>query len=280
MWINEKKNAPIIDFLGWLLFTSVFFNILILILEPASIEYAETGRLTFLYVLYAIVGTFFTTPQPVISLFIVLKKEERITVKEFVRRFLYTPKKMKALFITGFFCVCAFIFALACGEPNGSPWYMMPLGFLIMIPFVGFAEETGWRGFLQVMLEKRFSFPIATTIVASIWCPWHFVCWLQPTANHYGDNMIGFAINIFVWSFVAAAIYKATKSVLACAIYHAFINSIGAIYDWNKLFDSYPKSNAAHLYFGVIFIVAVIIWYVEDAHQKSKAEDTDEVAVN
>ncbi|RKM59325.1 CPBP family intramembrane metalloprotease [Butyrivibrio sp. CB08] len=46
---------------------------------------------------------------------------------------------------------------------------MMPLGFLIMLPLVGFAEETGWRGFLQPMLEKRFPFPVATTIVAVIW---------------------------------------------------------------------------------------------------------------
>ena len=74
-------------------------------------------------------------------------------------------------------------------------------------------------------------------------------------------------MNIFVWAFVAAAIYKATKSVLACAIYHSFINSIGAIYDWNKLFDAYPKSNAAYIYFGIIFIVALIIWYKEDKNK-------------
>ena len=166
------------------------------------------------------------------------------------------------------FCVCALIFAVFCGEPNGSPLYMMPLGLLIMLPFVGFAEETGWRGFLQPALEKRFPFLVATTIVAVIWCVWHFPIWLQPSSNHYGDSIVGFAINIFVWAFVAAAIYKATKSVLACAIYHSFINSIGAIYDWNKLFDAYPKSNAAYIYFGAIFIIAVIIWYKEEKVKK------------
>ncbi len=269
MWIDEKKKAPIADFLGWLLFISVFAQIIMLILEPTSVGYAETGKLTPAYILYAAIGILFTTPAPAISLFIVLRKEEHITVKEFLRRFFHTPDKVKTILITGAFCIAALIFAYFCGERNGSPLYMMPVGFIIMLPFVGFAEETGWRGFLQPMLEKRFPFPVATTIVAVIWCVWHYPIWLQPTSNHYGDSMIGFAITIFVWAFVAAAIYKSTKSVFACAAYHSFINSIGAIYDWNKLFDAYPKSNAAYLYFGVIFAAALIIWYRADLHQKT-----------
>ena len=268
MWINEKKKAPIIEFLGWLLFISVFFSIIVLLLEPASIKYAETGELSFLYIIYAITGMFFTTPAPVIALFIALRKDEKISVKEFLRRFFFTPHKIKAVIVTAFFCLISFVFAIFCGQSNGSPWYMMPLGFIVMIPFVGFAEETGWRGFLQPMLEKRFPFPVATTIVAVIWCVWHFPVWLQATSNHYGDNILGFAMNIFVWSFVAAAIYKSTKSVLACAIYHSFINSIGAIYDWNKLFDTYPKSVASCIYFGIIFVLALSIWYIEDKKEK------------
>ncbi len=74
-------------------------------------------------------------------------------------------------------------------------------------------------------------------------------------------------LTIFVWSFVSAAIYKATKSVLACAIYHAFIDSIGAIYDWNALFDAYPKTNAMLLYFGIVFVAAVIIWNIYDRRE-------------
>jgi len=268
MWIDEKKKAPIADYLGWLLFITLFFQAIILALEPASIAFKETNELTFAYVIYAIIGILFTTPAPVIALFVVLRRSEKITVKEFLKRFLYTPKKLKALLITGSFCLAAFIFALMCGTPNGSPWYMMPIGFIIMLPCVGFAEETGWRGFLQPMLEKRFPFPVATAIVATIWCVWHFPIWLQPSSNHYGDSIVGFAMNLFVWAFVLAAIYKATKSALACAVYHTFINSLGAIYDWNELFDSYPKSNAAYIYFGVIFVAGLIIWYAADKQQK------------
>ena len=56
MWVDENRNAPVADFLGWLLFISVFAQIIMLILEPASVSNAETGKLTFAYVLYAIIG--------------------------------------------------------------------------------------------------------------------------------------------------------------------------------------------------------------------------------
>ncbi|MBR2385569.1 MAG: hypothetical protein IKA99_08200, partial [Clostridia bacterium] len=60
-----------------------------------------------------------------------------------------------------------------------------------------------------------------------------------------------------------------TKSVVACASYHSFINSIGAIYDWNALFDTYPKSNGMLLYFGMIFVIAIVIWVVADKKEKT-----------
>lgn len=41
--------------------------------------------------------------------------------------------------------------------------------------------------------------------------------------------MIGFGITIFIWAFVMAALYKATGSVMACAVYHAFIDAVGAV---------------------------------------------------
>ncbi len=74
MWVDEKKKAPITEYLGWLLFLSVFFEIIMLILEPSSIKNAETGKLSFSYVMYASIGILFTTPSPVIALLILLRK--------------------------------------------------------------------------------------------------------------------------------------------------------------------------------------------------------------
>lgn len=263
MW-KDKNKAPVLEFLGWILFTSLFVQAVLLLLEPYSIAFAKTGTLSVGYVIYAIIGMLASTPAPFIALFITLRRAEGITVREYIHRILETPKRLEAIFVVGFFCVTAFVFALCYGISNGSPWYMMPLGFLIMIPFVGIAEEPGWRGFLQPELEKKFPFPVAASIVAVIWYIWHLPIWMMPTSNHYGDSLIGFAITIFVWTFVEASIYKATKSVFACAVYHSFINSIGAVYDWNSLFDAYPKTNGMSLYFAVIFVASIILWKYTD----------------
>ena len=259
MWKNERQKAPVAAFLGWLLLVSAAVNAVLLLLEPYSVAYSENGVLTLGYAVYALIGLLFSTPSPVVALFITLRRKEKITVREFLGRFLETPRPVKTILITGGFCLAAFVFALVYGERNGSPWYLMPLGCIIMLPFVGFAEETGWRGFLQPALEKKLPFPAATVIVAVIWWAWHLVLWVMPSSNHYGDSIIGFAITIFVWAFAAAAIYRATKSVLACAFYHAFINSIGAIWDWNSLFDAFPKENGMWLWFGAVFAASLII---------------------
>lgn len=273
MWKDKNKKAPIIEFLGWILFLSLLVQGILFLLEPYSISYMENGRLTVGYIIYAILGMFFSTPTPFIALLITLHRAEKITVKGYFKRIIHTPKPLTAIFVTVLFCTVAFIFALCCGTPNGSPWYMMPLGFLIMIPFVGIGEEPGWRGFLQPALERKFPFPIATSVTAVIWWVWHLPIWAMPTSNHYGDSLIGFAITIFVWAFVSAAIYKATKSILACAIYHAFINSVGAIYDWNALFDAYPKSTGMLIYFGIVFVAAIIIWIMVDIKERRKQSE-------
>ena len=270
MWKSEKK-APIAAFLGWLLFIFLVVETILFLLEPYSVEYARTGALTVPYALYAVIGVLFSTPAPMIAVFIVLRKEEKIGIKEFLKRFIHTPKPLKTILITGFFCLCALVFALIYGQPNGSPWYMMPVGFIVMLPFVGFAEETGWRGFLQPELEKTYPYPVAVSFVAVIWFTWHLTLWLRPSSNHFGDSVIGFAINIFVWAFAAAAIYRSTKSVLACAAYHSFINSIGAVFDWNKLFDAYPKSAGMMLYFAVVFAAAIALFEIARRKERKPA---------
>lgn len=112
-------------------------------LKPYSIAYENTGRITLGYLVYALIGMLFTTPAPFLSVLILAVFRDRMRPKVFFARLLHTEKPLPAILLTAVFCLLALVFALLRGTPNGSPWYIMPLGFLVMVPFVGIAEEAG-----------------------------------------------------------------------------------------------------------------------------------------
>ena len=263
MW-DKKKKAPVVPYLICIVVLWISVFVVSRMLTEYSVLYKESGVISWQYIVYVIVGMLFTTPAPMIALFITLRRSEGITVKEYFKKFLYTENKILTAVVTGGFCLLALLFAIINGIPNGTSWYMMPVGFLVMIPFVGIAEETGWRGLLQPAMEEKAGFIVGTIITAAIWGVWHVDLWFDPTSNHYGDSFIGFLLNIVIWSFALAAIYKSTRSVAACAIYHAFIDSIGAIYDWNLLFDSFPGNIAVNLYRLIILIISITLWIYSD----------------
>ena len=240
-------------------------------LLPCSIAYHETETMTAGYLLYAAIGLLFSTPTPFIAVLIISLFIEKIGIRQMFLNIFRTEEKLKTVLITGGFCLLALLYAVLCGTPNGSPWYMLPLGFLIMVPFVGIAEETGWRGLLQPEMDMRMPYPFSVLVTAAIWFAWHLPIWIDPTSNHYGDSVVGFGITILIWAFAMAAIYRATKSVIACAIYHAFIDSIGAVYDWNALFDAFPGSVATNTFRVLWLSAAVVLWLVAAKHEKRRA---------
>ena len=239
-------------------------------LKPYSIAHEQSGEMTVGYLAYALIGMVFSTPAPFLSVLLLALFQEKIGLKAFFKRLFQTEEKKKTVLLTVGFCGAALIFALLCGQPNGSEWCLLPLGFFLMIPFVGIAEEAGWRGFLQPELEKRMKFPFSVLTVAAIWSVWHIDQWFDPTSNHYGDSFIGFSINILVWAFALAALYKATKSVMACAVYHAFVNAIGAVYDWNALFDSFPGDVFTNIYRAVLLVCSIALWLYTDRCEKTR----------
>ena len=271
--ITSKPNKAHLSRLWWYLLLVIVLSAfcyitLDVLLLPYSIEYSETGKMTAGYFLYAAIGLLFSTPTPFIAVLIISLFIEKIGIRQMFRNIFRTENKLKTILITGGFCLFALVYAILFGTPNGSPWYMFPLGFLIMIPFVGIAEETGWRGVLQPELEKRMPHPFSILLTAVIWFVWHFPVFIDPTSNHYGDSVIGFAITIFIWAFALAAIYKTTGSVIACALYHTFIDAIGAVYDWNALFDGFPGSVSTNVYRIVWLTAGVVLWLIADKKER------------
>ena len=233
-------------------------------LQPYSVAYGRTGEVTAGYLLYAAIGILFSTPAPFIAVLILYLIRDGRGVKRLFADIFRTEKPLKTALVTGGFCGLALAYALLFGQPNGSPWYLFPLGFLIMIPFVGIAEETGWRGFLQSELDRRVPFPFSTLSVAAVWYVWHLPNWLDPTSRHFGDSLIGFGITILIWAFALAAIYKSTRSVVACAVYHAFVDAIGAVFDWNALFDAFPGTLSTNVFRAIWLACALVLWLVEE----------------
>ena len=268
---EEKKAHP--NRLWWYLFLIIALSAFCYLtldvwLLPYSIEYHETGRMTAGYFLYAAIGLLLSTPMPFVAVLIISVFIEKNGVRQLLRSIFHTEDKTKAILITGGFCLLALVYAILFGTPNGAPWYLFPLGFLIMIPFVGIAEETGWRGLLQPELDKRMPYPFSVLLTAAIWFIWHFPVFIDPTSNHYGDSIIGFGITIFIWAFALAAIYKSTKSVIACAIYHAFMDAIGAVYDWNALFDGFPGSVSTNVHRVVWLTASVVLWLAAEKKER------------
>ena len=212
---KARENVNRLSRLWWYLILLTAFSVfcfftLNLWLLPYSVAYNETGKLTAGYLLYAAIGILISTPAPFLAAAVISVFRDKTGLKPFLRSLIHTEKQGKMILITSAFCAMALVYALLYGEPNGSPWYMFPIGFLIMIPFVGIAEEAGWHGLLQLELDKRLSFPWSVLIVAFIWWIWHFSLWIDPTSNHYGDSIIGFGITIFIWAFALAAnLYRA-----------------------------------------------------------------------
>ena len=161
--VNREKDCSTKSIWLYLLLIAAFwvfsFVTLSFWLKPYSITYEKTGQITPGYLAYALIGMLFTTPAPFISVFILAIFRDRISPRAFFAKLLHTEKPLSAIVLTTVFCLMALVFALLRGTPNGLPWYIMPIGFLVMIPFVGIAEEAGWRGFLQPALEKRMKFP-------------------------------------------------------------------------------------------------------------------------
>ncbi len=270
--MGEKDDRePIFRFI--LLTAAIWIGQLVILrlLQPYSAAYTETGTMTAGYILYAAVGILFSTPGPFWAMLILSVRVERIGLGEFFRRIFAVRRPLATVTVLLLFCGSALIFGLLYGIPNGAPWYMMPLGAVIMVPFVGIAEETGWRGFLQPALEKRVPYPFSVLITAAIWFAWHLNLWFDPTSRHYGDSLLGFGITILLWAFALAAIYNVTKSVLACAVYHSFIDALGAVYDWNLLFDAFPGNAAANAYRCVILCLSVALWLYADGKERRQS---------
>ncbi|HZD22694.1 MAG TPA: CPBP family intramembrane glutamic endopeptidase [Acidimicrobiia bacterium] len=110
---------------------------------------------------------------------------------------------------------------------NGLPSFGVVSTFLLVFFLNGLGEETGWRGFLQDRLQRRFDPLPATLIVAVIWAVWHtpFFFILSTYTGFNAMTLVMFPLSLASGALVLTWLYNHTgRSILAVALWHTFYN--------------------------------------------------------
>lgn len=175
-------------------------------------------------VLYVIGGN-----SPPIIAYFVLKQSKKIkSLKQFVKEVFAIKQKPRYYALLAAFLVLYFgIPALLDGILIGAKLYIGVLFIPVMILFGGL-EELGWRYILQPSLEKRFSFVVSTFITACIWAVWHLPLFFIQGTVQSSLNFGFFTIMVFGMSFALSSIYRLSKSIWLCILFHSAVNSLSS----------------------------------------------------
>lgn len=142
-----------------------------------------------------------------------------------ILRFVFSCQKNSFWYLLLFCVIQAAVIGFSSMEINPQiPWFAAPIVMLSATIVGGGNEELGWRGIMQSELEKKFSFPIATLITGCVWMTWHIPLWFVEGTSQQGMNFGLYCIYGLILSFWLATIYKKTKSVFFCVVFHGFSN--------------------------------------------------------
>lgn len=98
-------------------------------------------------------------------------------------------------------------------------------------------EELGWRGFLQIELNKRFSLLKSSLIVGGIWGIWHLPLWF--ISGFQGVNLLlyiaFFMIGLVAFSVIIGHIYGRGGNLLYAILLHQMLNFSGRLLEMDEL---------------------------------------------
>lgn len=191
----------------------------------------------------------------------VLLIDRKLTLKAVITFVFHGKRKSMACFWVLSVMAIATI-GISSMEWNAAlPWYLAPIVFLQAVLIYGGAEELGWRGTMQPLLEKKYCFPIATVITGVVWGVWHIPLWFVEGSSQQNMNFVFFLILAVILSFWLAALYKKTQCVFLCNIFHGLINTLLSVF----VIKLTPV-----LVLGLVVMLAysIYLWYDEDKKMK------------
>ena len=252
MW-KQDKRAPVWEFLGWtFLINCISYAISILGERTGVLSGASGSNIN------TVISTLIGGASPLYATYIVLKRHGDVCgISEFMRRIFHTSNRKTTIIITAAFSAGLLITAILAGERTDYPWYIIIPAVPVMILGGGY-EEIGWRGFLQPALEKRMPYIPAVLMVSAVWFAWHVPLWFISFSNQSSYDLMPFALQLTVNAFALAAIYRVSGSTIACVIFHAWGNAIGALYEW-KMFATFPVSRILIAYDCLVIVGSIAV---------------------
>lgn len=111
------------------------------------------------------------------------------------------------------------------------PLWFIPVFFLFQCMTSGM-EEFGWRGYLQPLLQTKYTAEKACFRVGVLWSIWHYPIIIY--MNYASGTpvvlltLIGFTLLTIPQAYILGWLYNSTKNVWLCVILHAWANTVSA----------------------------------------------------
>ena len=142
--------------------------------------------------------------SPTIAFLIMFKKlRPNTSLKDFYKSVFSGKIRFDLILISGLTVIGSvflsiFVVSIFSGKEVSSFFsigaFSLPLTVLLSFLSGPTGEETGWRGYLRVELDKKFGFYKASIIGGLIWAFWHAVLWF------IDSDFSGFSIVIYIIS--------------------------------------------------------------------------------
>ena len=93
---------------------------------------------------------------------------------------------------------------------------------------LGGIEEIGWRYTYQPLLEEKMPYEIASICTFISWGVWHYM-YFYVTDTLAVVSHGAFLCGLLASCFILGAIYRLTKSLWLCVLYHVMLNVFSQI---------------------------------------------------
>lgn len=189
-------------------------------------QFGYMGFGTVLFWIFFATGGLASTAMGVI---LSLKSNRISNIKELLKDIVKVKQPIQYYGVFLLFFILSFgIPALKGSLQSSTQWYWGLLLTIKMI-FFGGLEEIGWRYTFQPALEKYFSFGVSSTITALLWSLWHLPLFFMEGMNK-GIDFGLFSLYVFGVSFMLGALYRTSKSIWLCILFHAMLNAFSQIW--------------------------------------------------